>query len=201
MQHLKTPTTINCSNSIILLHTTLQTHNSALTVLTSQNLCTTILVRPSSSCPFNNLHICDTPPGLKLCEKARHKWRWYFHSESAVIQQSSEAARLPHKPPKRMEKGEQLPRCSFFYWNRRAKLIQIKKVYSPNGSSILELTCVFTLTMSSSASCQQYVLNPLFPVSPYGVKCWSLAQGAVVWEGCCWCKVRPVLLLLSYWFS
>lgn len=77
-----------------------------------------------------------------------------------------------------------------------------KSVYSPNGSSILELTCVFTLTMSSSASSRACVLiPPLFPPSPQGAKCGSSAQGAVVWEGCCWCKVRPTLPLLSYWFS
>lgn len=29
----------------------------------------------------------------------------------------------------------------------------------------------------------------------------SWAQGAAVWGGCCWCKVRPLLPLLSYWFS
>lgn len=42
--------------------------------------------------------------------------------------------------------------------------------------------------------------NSLFPPSPGGVKSGSLAPGRVVWEEC-WCEVRPVLLLLSYWFS
>lgn len=80
--------------------------------------------------------------------------------------------------------------------------------HSPNGGSALELTCALTLTMSSSASCQaadffKKIHFPFFiPALTQGVKKrGSWAQGAAVWGGCCWCKVRPLLLLLSYWFS
>lgn len=58
---------------------------------------------------------------------------------------------------------------------------------SSNGSSILELTCEFTLTMSSSPSSQAYVLNPLF--SPLTIRCKMWMSGA----GCC--SARRVLLV------
>lgn len=85
---------------------------------------------------------------------------------------------------KRNKEGEKLLHA--LNESHTTKLMDTKEQYSPNGSSILELSGVFTLTMSSFVSARQHVLNPLFSVSPYGVKCGSLTQGSVVWEGCCW---------------
>lgn len=41
----------------------------------------------------------------------------------------------------------------------------------------------------------------LFKIHLHEVSNVEVPRGAAVCEGCCWCKVRPPLPLLSYWFS
>lgn len=88
----------------------------------------------------------------------RHIWRWCLHRESVLIQQCIRAKWLQQKPQKKEEVLAVLP---VLLLPPLSQADSKQTGYSPNGGSMLELTWVFTLTMSLFISSGAYSLNPL----------------------------------------
>lgn len=150
---------------------------------TSQNLWTIITTRPSSRGLFNNLHISDTPPGLRPCEKGRRKWRRSCPSGSVVIRQSGGCC---HKNTEKASSCHTQPVCfTLDIKTKKNKKVCTHQMEVPylNWLACLHWPC------RPLPPLKHEFLNPLFFFSSSNARCKMWKFGA----GCC--SVRRVLLV------